>query len=157
MKKLSFLLAITMTIFMTSCNDDDPNEANEFVTFGRYYGFCQGEDCIQYFRVTKRKVFEYPDNCLPIPVSSCYETNPTELSDAKADIAESLIDNFPDALFDESESTLGCPDCVDQGGLFIEILKNGDRRAWDIDQTKGNLPTYLHDYVDEINSVIDQM
>lgn len=157
MRNLFFLLAVTMTIFIVSCNDDDSDEAAEYITFGRYYGFCQGADCIQYFRVTENNVYEYPDSCLPTPISSCYDTSPPELSQAKATIAKVLIDNFPDALFDESETTFGCPDCVDQGGLFLEIFKNNDRKSWNIDQTKNNIPTYLHDYVDEINSVIDQM
>ncbi len=158
MKKLFFLLIILMTVFITSCNDDDENVATDYIIFGQYYGFCQGDDCLKYFKVDDEHVYEYEDSCIPIPVSSCIDTSPPELGNDEFLIAETLFDDFPEDLFDETETTLGCPDCADQGGIFLEIKRGSDdRRYWYIDNSQNALPTYLHAYTDKIKSVIDQI
>jgi hypothetical protein len=65
-----------------------------------------------------------------------------------------LVDFFPNQLLDETETIIGCPDCADGGGLFIQYLDNEDIMAWRIDQNKNNVPTYLHDFMDKVNEKI---
>lgn len=157
MRKLTFLFAVAISFFVLSCNDDEAKSSTDYIIFGHHYGFCQGADCLKYFKLDTEHVYEYADTCLPIPVSSCYEANPPMLSDAKFEIAKSLFDDFPEALFDETEMTLGCPDCADQGGLYLEIKRGDAVNSWNIDQSKSAIPAYLHDYVDELNQVIEEM
>jgi hypothetical protein len=158
MKKLFFLILIVMTIFITACNNDEAENSTDYIIFGYSYGECQGEDCIKYFKVDQKGVYEYDDNCLPTLISSCVDTNPTKLSDDKFDIAITLFNNFPTDLYDESGGTLGCPDCHDQGALYLQISSEDDGlKDWNIDQDKNAIPTYLHTYVDKINEVIEEM
>lgn len=158
MKKLFFLITLVMTIFVSACNKDDAAEADSYIIFGHSYGMCQGEDCIKFFKVTEKGVYEYDDDCLPRLVSSCIDTNPTKLNDDKFDIAATLFEDFPEDLYDETNSTLGCPDCLDQGALYLQISSDDDGlREWNIDPDKNSIPSYLHAYVDKINVVIEAM
>lgn len=151
MKKI--LLIISSIILLTACNNDD-NGIENYLIFGHYYGNCSGEECNEYFRVTETELFEYEDNCTPGILSSCIP-NSEKLSDAKFEFAKDLITNLPDELFDEAESTLGCPDCVDQGGLYLEIKKDDQIKFWYLDNQNSGLPAYLQNYADEIRAAIE--
>ena len=61
---------------------------------------------------------------------------------------------FPTKLLSEKEETLGCPDCVDGGGLYIEYSKSGTVYSWRIDQMKNNVPEYFHNFMDKVNKKI---
>ena len=68
---------------------------------------------------------------------------------------EDLSDYFPDQLLSEEEEVLGCPDCADQGGLFIQYSENENVQSWRIDQSKNAVPAYLHEFMDKVNEKID--
>lgn len=74
-----------------------------------------------------------------------------ELFDQEKDIRRA----FPQQLIEEKETVIGCPDCADGGGLFIQYAKNGKVHSWRIDQNKGNVPSYLHAFMDQVNAKIE--
>jgi hypothetical protein len=76
------------------------------------------------------------------------------LSDVLYQQVRDLPDYFPLEFLNENEAVIGCPDCADGGGLFIFYSKNGKQQSWRIDQAKGNVPTYLHDFIDQVNARI---
>ena len=54
-----------------------------------------------------------------------------------------------------SNTTIGCPDCADQGGLYLEIAKDlSGRQYWIFDQNKGAVPEEFHALMDAINESI---
>ena len=63
-------------------------------------------------------------------------------------------DFFPSQLLNEKKTTIGCPDCADGGGLFIQYSENGNVKSWRIDQEKDNVPHYLHNLIDKVNEKI---
>ena len=54
-----------------------------------------------------------------------------------------------------TELVIGCPDCYDQGGYYIEVEENGIKRSWYIDTNKADVPEYLHDFLDRISDKIE--
>lgn len=149
----NLLLLFVVTLFLGACNNDNENhDDDEYLIFGHYFGECQGEECLEYFRVTETTLIEYEDNCSPGILSSCIPDN-EELSAAKFEYAKDLIDDFPEELYDEM-TTIGCPDCGDQGGLYLEIRKDDNIRYWNLDYSNSALPTYLQAYTDEVKAAI---
>lgn len=47
-----------------------------------------------------------------------------------------------------------CPDCADQGGLYVEYRQGNAYGKWHIDQDKEEVPTYLHEFMDKVNETI---
>lgn len=137
---------------MFSCDKDDETELNQtdFLVFGHFYGMCIGEECIETFKLTDNKLFE-DSNDKYSGTDFCF----IELGNDKFDLAKDLIDYFPTQLLSENENTLGCPDCADQGGLFIQYSKNGIIQSWRIDQSKSSVPDYLHEFMDKVNERIE--
>ncbi len=149
MKKLVFLGLILMSVI--SCSSDDGIELNEtnFLVFGHFYGECGGEGCIETFKLTGTSLFEDTnDNYVGI------DFNFIKLTNEKFEAVKDLVDFFPNELLTSSETTFGCPDCADGGGLFIQYSKNGVIRNWSIDQSKSNVPNYLHNFMDKVNEKI---
>jgi hypothetical protein len=75
----------------------------------------------------------------------------------KYNLAIKLIDDFPTYLTDNPDKTFGCPDCLDQGGIHIEIKENGKIKKWHFDKNISILPAQIQDYVKEISVVIEQL
>lgn len=67
---------------------------------------------------------------------------------------KNLTDFFPNQLLQENDTIFGCPDCADGGGLLIQYSENGNLKSWRIDQTKENVPSYLHSFIDQVNQKI---
>ena len=146
------LLPLLLVTVLFSCKkEDDPDlEAGDYLIFGHYYGECFGETCMETYKLTDSKLYE--------DIIDMYGgTGPfdfVELPDAEHKQVKDLIDHFPALLLEASSTTFGCPDCADGGGLFIEYAHDGNVQAWRIDQVKGNVPAYLHGFMDKVNEKI---
>ena len=151
MKKL-LLILLCLPLLFISCNKNEEFEIsnNEYLIFGHFYGMCSGEDCIETFKLTDEKLYEdLNDNYL-----GTEPFNFVILGDDQYNEAKDLISFFPSQLLNENDTTFGCPDCVDQGGIFIGYKKDGDLKKWRIDQYKNSVPDYLHDFIDKVNEKI---
>jgi len=156
MKKINILLSIVFGVLIVSCSKDVSTEPSEsdYLIFGHYYGLCQGETCIEIFKLESNKLLEDINDNYP-GGRDFYNGNYIALGNTKFDLVRNLMDYFPDNLLNENDTFIGCPDCVDQGGLYIEYNFNGIRKFWRIDQSKRNVQNYLHDFMDKVNEKID--
>lgn len=150
MKKIVFTFFI-IAGFISCNNVDDSIEIieNNYLIFGHFYGECVGEGCIETYKLTNEKLFE--------DITDDYSGQNLEFVELENDLfleVNDLVDFFPNQLLDETETIIGCPDCADGGGLFIQYSDNEDIMAWRIDQNKNNVPTYLHDFMDKVNEKI---
>ena len=148
-KVLLFILTIGTLI---SCNNaDDGLKINKqnFLIFGHFYGECIGEGCVETYKLTDTQLFE--------DTMDDYfgqDFNFVALENTKFEQVKNLTDSFPIQLLNESDTVIGCPDCADGGGIFIQYSENGNLKSWRIDQDKGNVPTYLHAFIDKVNEKI---
>lgn len=145
MKNSAIILTV---IILTSCQKDEIIK-NDYLIFGHFYGECAGESCVETYKLTNDKLYEDLND-------NYYATsfNFVELSNDKFNDVNDLSDFLPDLLLDENDSTFGCPDCHDQGGLFVSYNKDDELKSWRIDQSKDDVPNYLHDFIDKINEKI---
>lgn len=149
MRKSILLIVVSIVLLGCSSNDDIQLNDGDYLIFGHFYGFCVGENCVEIFKLTDTKLYEDSnDNYAMEPFN--FEL----LDEAKFDLAKDLIDAFPEKLLLEKETTFGCPDCADGGGLYIEYSKDGVVKSWKIDQMQMNVPTYMHDFMDKVNEKI---
>ena len=146
-----FLFIIVLGAF-TSCNKDDNyitiNEQN-FLILGHFYGECFGEGCVETYKLTDVKLYEDI-----VDDYSGQNLDFVELDNEQFELVNDLADFFPTQLLNESDTIFGCPDCADGGGLFIQYSDNGVLKSWRIDQVQNNVPTYLHDFIDQVNERI---
>ena len=149
MKKL-FLLLLPVT-FLISCQKANTGNTvqPDYLVFGHFYGMCQGEECIETFKLTDDQLYEdkvddYTGQQLVF----------VQLDESKFNKVRDLPNYFPAELLNSYQSVFGCPDCADGGGLFIQYYQNGQLRSWRIDQVKSNVPAYLHDFMDKVNQKI---
>lgn len=147
----NLFLALTTALFLFSCNDDD--DANmgkqDFLIFGHYYGMCSGEGCVETFKLTDKELFE---DTIDDYMGQKQDFVP--MGNEKFMQVRDLLDFFPNQLLYENKTVFGCPDCADGGGLFIQYSKNGVVKSWRMDQTRKNVPDYLHRFMDKVNEKI---
>lgn len=146
------LLILTLIGLLMSCDsNDDTIEINEqnYLIFGHFYGECGGERCVETFKLTDKNLFEDTiDDYLGENLDF------VELSSEKFELVKDIETFFPSQLLNNNDTVIGCPDCADGGGLFIQYSENGNTRSWRIDQMKNNVPGYLHEFIDKVNEKI---
>ena len=151
MKNIIYLLVFILSLTITSCTESEENitDTIDYITFGHFYGFCAGDTCVQTYQLTQTQLFEDT-----IGDYSGENLNFIALDNQKYELVKDLIATFPSELLDHDETSIGCPDCSDGGGLFIQYSKNGEVKSWRIDLFKVNVPEYLHDFMDEVQEKI---
>lgn len=121
MKRAILLFSITFTLFLSCQEDDTPNIeiTPEYLVFGQFPGGMDQSD-VQMYKVT---FSELEKDEMPNPFHGLeYRfTAEEQLSQGDFSNARQLIDLIPRELIDTDQNTYGCPDCVDQGGYFVEF------------------------------------
>jgi hypothetical protein len=153
MKKWFFLLLI-MTASFSACHESWllTREQADHIIFGRYYGECMGDECVQIFKLTDKNL--YKDQINKYPGKGPYVWK--KMTDKTFRIAEDLPDYFPDE-FTHAPQTYGCPDCADQGGIVFIISDASITKIWSLDQDRNQIPDAFHRFMERINEVIDQI
>ncbi len=109
-----------------------PTKDFEYFIFGTAYGECIG-DCAKIFQLQGQQLFA-DDGLEYFLYKDVVPFQTTSLSAEKIAIAKELLEQFPLALLDEANGSVGCPDCRDQGMIFIKIKVTCDEaRFWFID------------------------
>lgn len=142
--------------FSVACdkNDNSPViNSEDFLIFGHFYGHCLGEQCIEIFKLQDQKLYE-DQNDQYVSNEGFYQADFQVLDQDKYDIAKDLWSLVPEAIYEEDQLRFGCPDCADQGGIYLELQKGTFHEYWILDQNQDLVPEYLHQIMDAINQKI---
>lgn len=148
--KYYYILAALMLCAGCKKEKDEPNI--EYLTFGKANGLCWTE-CATFFKVEDNAV--YADSMMNYTGTLQFQSD--ALANDKYLLAKPLQDNFPTYLTDNPNQTIGCPDCADQGGIYITRKVNGITSYWNIDTQTGAQPLEIRAYLQQMVSVIDSL
>ena len=127
---------------------------NEYLIIGKYYGECLGSECVNIYKLTADSIYlakDYPNGAVPFQGSFDYFCRPPQSR------FSALIDAIPTELLTTASQTIGCPDCVDQGGFYVEYGKDNVLVGWKIDNDRGAVPEYLHEYLDLLDQFMEEV
>ena len=148
MKTSILFIPLFLFLGLSSCKKEaQTNCETDYLIFGHFYGFCIGETCVETYKLTDTKLYEDSNDVY-------FGEGPftfLELSQSKFTLVEDLESFIPQGLIALPDSTFGCPDCADQGGVFIQYAHDGVVQSWRIDQSA---PFFLEDFVDKVNEKI---
>lgn len=159
-------LSLLVVIFcLVACNKEmeiiDPPPAGEnltdsYLVFGHFYGFCQGETCIEIFKLENEKL--YQDTVDSYPNRDDFYVAEFKLEDNSLyQEASALLTGFPGVLYDNTNSVYGSPDTADQGGLYIERFENGERHFWILDNFNNDFDNDIKEYMKKIHEIIEKI
>ena len=151
-----FISIILIPILFWSCKKEEL-KASDYLIFGSFYGMCQGEQCIETFKLTKD--FLYEDRKDEYPDRTSFFNGDFEKLDKKFlnNLELDIVDLPKELLETESGKVFGCPDCADGGGLFIEYKSGKTHKFWVIDNMKYQVPEYLHPFMDQVRAEIQKI
>lgn len=149
--KSFFYTVLVLTLFsLSSCKKEKEKSPGDYLIFGRFYGFCMGELCIETYKLDAANLYEdLNDNYSGAPFDF------VQLGAEKFEETKDLINYFPNELLAQPDSTFGCPDCADQGGILISYYANEELKTWRVDNNRSAVPSYLHAFMDKIDDKID--
>ena len=151
----NLLITCIAFLVLASCKKEQqkglPPGTDSF-SFGFAAGFCVG-DCTRFYEVTGSKIFPDDMGLLIRPLK--FKTMP--LDNNKYLFSKPLLENFPAYLLNNPNSTIGCPDCSDQGALYIEIKQGAVTTFWNIDTNENTQPEEIRTYMSQLRNVIDSL
>ncbi len=160
-KSMIFLFAV---LSFAACKDADitvqelETNSDDYMIFGTYHGFCMG-DCTHLYKLEKGKL--YPDAVERVYPSAEQRDSlifsETPLAQELYALAKTLRDSIPNELLTTEEERIGCPDCADQGGIYIEIKIGDTIKSWNIDTQESSLPAYLIPYTRKVKEVMAEL
>ncbi len=152
---LKYLCGWILFLTIISCQKDELSQKIDFdyLLFGHFYGECIGDACIETFKLEKTALYldtldNYPSGNEPFTGSFIQLTNHQYLQ------VKDLPEKLPSDLFEIPAGRIGCPDCADGGGIYIEIKKGEEIDFWLIDQMLQNIPEPLHEFINLVNARI---
>ena len=150
--KLPSVLFLLLILLAMSCEKNDLNPEPTLV-FGEAFGYCVG-DCAHFYKINDHQIYKDDiERFWTDPPTF----NPAPLSDSEYELAQSLLTNFPEYLLQNPNQTYGCPDCADQGGIYIFYTKGKATNSWRIDTYIDNQPTEIRAYLKELRDVIEAL
>ena len=142
------VLMLSLTLFSLGCSSsDEPNSELPTVIFGHFFGECSGERCLETYMLQGESLFEDTND------SFTRDYNFVSLADSLYLRVNDLRDLIPAELSDLEGQTFGCPDCGDQGGVYLQLADQNDTEFF-IDMDTNGIPDYLSEFVAEVNERI---
>lgn len=158
-------LSSMLILFCLSCketkelNTDSSNApaveimaSNEYLIFGTYAGSCMG-DCVDLFKLTPDAL--YKDRSKKRPYQESFFVGDFEkLPETKYQKVSALLGGVNPLQGKSAGDTYGCPDCADQGGIYIEYGKGEDRIKGYLDTRVDALPEELRENANLIKELV---
>lgn len=154
--KKSILVLISILLLINlSCQKDELNLKGEtdYIIFGSEYRFCS-DNCSIVYLLRSDGLYKSTEYLKTWKINSFNE----KLDDTKFKQVMGLEGKIPLELLNEEEheKTFGCPDCIDQGGYFLEIARKGSpNKRFRIDTFTNVLPEYVKKIAAEIKASIE--
>lgn len=151
MKRLFLPLILGMSF--AGCAEQVYPDPSGFV-FGSWYGFCI-ENCIHVYKLENGKL--YTDDLSTRHQSEEITFQTTPLGENLAKKAEELYRLFPSYLRKNPNMTIGCPDCYDQGVLYLAFEGNEKPIEWKIDPVENDYPPEIKVFMAELKKLISEL
>lgn len=133
-KKLS--IVCTMLLIMASCkkeNTAQPYNSIASLAFGKYTGECLS-DCVVVYALYPLKLQQ--DTTPNLFFQTNYVFNGIDLSSDKFEQVKHLLSEIPEELTTTADKSYGCPDCHDQGGIYVAVSVTQDALGGDAITTR---------------------
>lgn len=151
----TFVTSFWLLIFFISfsnCvkkNDSENTVAVSSLIFGKSVPLQEGN--VEYYKLDKQSIF--PDSIINFNKELIFSVQP--LSKEKHAKALPLLEKFPGFLMSNPDKTFGCPNCSDQGTIYLETTYQGKVMKWVIDPI--NYPQELTDFIAEIDYTLQDL
>ncbi|PHS10916.1 MAG: hypothetical protein COA88_01105 [Kordia sp.] len=148
--------SVDSNIEFAASNSNASTYRGPTITFGRYYGKCQGNACVEIFRLIENILLE--DVLDKYPASGAfYEGDFVNFKGSDKIKTNDMLSNFPLELLGSKLITYGTPDAGDWGGVYLEYQDGFQHRSWLLDLRTNNVPKYLRPYVTLIDKKITEI
>ena len=126
--------------------------------FGRYYGRCLAESCIDIFWTNGNTLLEDKVDAYPSS-TSFYNGKFTEIKGSEQIKTDELLSGFPESLFltPSNFNVIGTPDAGDWGGIYLQYRDNNKQIQWLVDKNTRNIPKQLVAYINDVNDKVDEI
>ncbi len=143
-----WLMIVVLPIY--SCEKVETIETDTFI-FGHFNGFCLGESCIETYKIEDETLYE--DTMDKYKGTDGFDF--VALPQEKYEEVMNLNKFIPSQLWSESDKAVfGCPDCYDQGGILIQMVKSNTIKSWFFDKDISSNPAYIQDFLEDVNDKI---
>lgn len=149
-----YVYGLLTLLFLGGCKQEDEVPQKDAFIFGWWSALCTG-NCIKIYKFDKGKL--YVDNLNSFREAPLITYNPNPLDSQWVPIAENLEQSFPQYLMNDPFAVIGCPDCNDQGAIYLAFENSTGVLYWQIDTDPGTWPEEIKPFMESVLLAIDQL
>ena len=128
------------------------------IVFGKYCGHCL-DNCTDMFRYDISSNTVQADSTDGYLRKSSFQFD-VQLTQDRHSIANALVEKMPAQLNSVADTLtrIGCPDCADQCGYYLETIDASQRsRKFQFDTDTAQVPQELRSFVVQLGIAVNQM
>jgi len=153
MKVKTQLYFLAIVCFFSCTKDPVTIDSVDYFIFGRAGCECGG-NCGTFYKYFNDMLVEGDGQSCQV---NHHTFNGSALTADDKEQAEMLLNAFPDHLFYIQATSIGCPDCFDQGFYYIEIQTDGNNKSWKLDRSVEAVPEYLWPFLQKIEETMNAL
>jgi hypothetical protein len=161
--KAIFYGFVVSVMLLASCEEEqiaNRSLSDSYLVFGTFAGLCQ-HNCVNYYLLDMQERMLYRLKSQENPSTGkdldLLNAERMQLPGKDFQLAKRLADTLPNQIIEESDATIGCPDCLDQGGIYLSFSESGVIYEFLLDTRKEAIPTYLQNYADDLKNVLREI
>lgn len=159
-----FVLVVVGVLVTNSCFNDDgvtntnPDSDEVTLKFGRYYGKCIGNACVEVFLLQGDILKEDTTDQLPIK-GEFYDGDFVDFKGSSTIKIDGILSDFPESLLSNKAvfNTIGQPNASDLGAIYLEYQDINIHKQFLVDLNTRNIPKELISYINDIDETIDHI
>ncbi len=149
-----YVYGLMILLLFSGCKQEDEEPQKDAFIFGWWSAICTG-NCIKIYKLENGKL--YMDNLNSFREAALITYRSQPLDAQWVPIAENLEANFPQYLLDNQFAVVGCPDCYDQGAIYLAFENASGALYWQIDTDPATWPEGIKSYMESVLQAIDQL
>lgn len=144
--KIKLISSLVFALVVLSSCEKRVLKENSSISYGTFFSMCTGYCQKQLVITDQQGAFTQRENGVGAKAKTCERV----LSDNEVSKIKELLDN---SKIKDLPETIGCPDCADGGGEWIEIKEDGKTKRVTFEYNKA--PAELAEVVERLRAMAD--
>ncbi len=150
------LLFFLLAAFQCSPGDEKEGTVQDYLLFGTKFGFCVSA-CNRLYYLDSEGLYQYISKTRETIAAEEFKSKGVLLSKEKFTSYKHLLSSVPSELSLIETETFGCPNCYDQGEIYIEFKNDKGLKSFRADTKIVDNPSWLQPFAAELKKAVEDL
>ncbi len=156
--KISIIAYSLFALLLLQCSasKEENSQPIDYLLFGTKYGKCIS-GCNRLYYMDGKNLYQFISKSHEELTATEFTSKGILLSQDKYNKYKNLLDFLPTDLDLSDLDTFGCPNCYDQGEIYIEYKKDNVVRKFRADTKQADNPVWLRAFAENLKLAVEDL